>query len=130
MTRDMQRVFFDAADLVDKGWCVGDTAQDAEGEPIDLFDDNAIAFCADGAIVRAAQEHLWKQPDAGKDSWAQLANLHDNCVAEMVRWRRKHNIECNTFSDILAWNDNAEDSAEISAALREIAGDLQEQVAT
>ena len=106
-----------AADLVDKGWCQNSIARDAEGKPVNELSEDAVAFCADGAIVRAAWEHTLEQPDV-KDAWGKTMQLRGVCGAAVGRWLVAHKLA----NDMALWNDAVMWRGDkVSAALREVA---------
>lgn len=88
-------IYLRAAELVEIGHCKGKLAIRANGDSIDPAHDDAVAFCYNGAIARAA--HEFKSPDGNWREWKQWGT-----------------------PDIVGWNNKPErTAAEVAAKLRE-----------
>jgi hypothetical protein len=93
-----------AAQLVEKGWTKGALARDAEGYAVSLESDDAVCFCAIGAINRAV---WWLGPQGGV--WVAVIIMND--VQAVLPSHEK---------SLHFWNDyDAKDAAEVAAKLRE-----------
>ena len=49
---EIDQLLHQAADLIDRGWCQGARAQDANGTDVSHNSPYAVAWCATGAIYR------------------------------------------------------------------------------
>ena len=57
MSKSFEAVVLErAVALLKKGWTVGDFAVDADGKSVSCYSNEAVAFCATGAILRATKE--------------------------------------------------------------------------
>lgn len=110
MTKEMTvaEVLDGAADLLEKpgAWTTDVCARDAEGNPTEWFQDDAICFCALGAIFRAG----------GGSSSVSADDFFCTFLGG------------NGWSKVSTWNDDANRTqAEVVAKLREAAALAREQ---
>ena len=105
-----KRILLGAADLIDRGWCRGAYARNAAGDRTGSVGQDACAWCAAGAIYRAAFDL-----DAGR----RLTG------ASMMSLLRHLGLpEGQSYSDaITAWSDQLDRPA-VAAGLRGAAAGL------
>lgn len=97
-----EQIFERAAQLVERGWCQGNSATLTSGTPARWEDPAASCFCAAGATMRALWEAGWWCPETQS--------------AAMTMLQRKVTIASKTIAP-MKWNDAPERTKEEVAAM-------------
>ena len=64
-TDDTTALLIRARGFIERGWCQGANAKDKNGQPVSIWSDQAVAWCAAGALFAAgiAPDHnCWEYP--------------------------------------------------------------------
>jgi hypothetical protein len=104
MKEETDMVLAEALRLVQDGWCCWNLAEDAGGEYVDPESDDAVAWCASGAVV-AAIERLGFDDPRGKLQRRALYRVAHTAGCADDDWQK--GIE----RAVMNWNDS-QDSAE------------------
>jgi hypothetical protein len=109
MSADVAHVLDRAAELVERGWTQHVYARDKNGEPVKYLQREAVCFCAQGAIFRAAGMHSARSQTRG----FQAIRL----LGQAARWRQ-----------VALWNDHpGRRQATVVKTLRKAAALAREQ---
>ena len=102
-----------AADIVAGGWCRGASAQDGLGNAVSWDHDDAVEWCATGALLKAVD-------DLGLEK-----EVYDDAVRAF-----EFRSEEPCADDIVQWNDHvARDGDEVAGALTVVAVELEKEAA-
>ena len=72
--------------LLEKGWCQGSRALDAEGESVRAVDSRAASFCLIGAIARARYDVAYESGVNAVGSWWLTAEPIESYVSTLGSW--------------------------------------------
>ena len=85
MSKNIDRMVMERAiKLVDAGWIQGCWARDANGRCVDWGAEDAVAFCAVGAIMRATRELLGSDIHPFIWSYRRMSCLTNEEAADMM----------------------------------------------
>lgn len=100
-------IFERAAELVEAGWCQETSAKNATGGAVRWDAEQAVCFCAAGAISRALED---------TSGWSQIK------YSQAIAWMQETLKGAGVLSGIPKWNDAAERTQDEVAAMLRKAG--------
>ena len=100
------KVFREAANIVNRGWCDRSWAEDKKGNEVKFSDDNACRFCSISSIYRATLNLIVERDDVSKEVMEGAVN---GCIEDMFDYIRVKNAQGKTDIDskidtISHWN--------------------------
>lgn len=109
LDQNAARIIRKAAGYVRQGWTQGANARDAKGRELPATDDEAVEWCASGALHRACE-----------DEPMNLKSVRSHLLVAVSR-----SIAVSGFEFISAWNDNHMRTAnQVAEELDKVAANL------
>ena len=125
MTRaeNAARLLEAAAGHIERGWTTGANARDGRGHPVSSEKPEAVCWCAQGAMSKAAWDaRLGRARAAAMDEARQALR---RAITEHLG--RDHLLAVSITLTITNWNDDeAQDGAQVARAMRRGAAILRE----